>query len=154
MKRIGITAMIMLLGACSKPAPATEGGGTSEPSNPPPPASAPVLGGVDLSQDLRLVGTEPFWGVQIDSRQIKLSGAQRPEITVANPGPRMSDHSAVWESHTSDGAALRVTLTDTACSDGMSDRKYPLSAVVVFGAETLKGCGDKLEVFLKPSPKS
>ena len=37
---------------------------------------------------------------------------------------------AVWEGTTGAGAPLSVTLTATDCSDGMSSRTYPLTAMV------------------------
>jgi uncharacterized membrane protein len=36
--------------------------------------------------------------------------------------------------------ALRLTLRKAACSDGMSDRRYPFTAEVEAGGEMLKGC--------------
>ncbi|MDP3175734.1 MAG: hypothetical protein Q8M88_14985, partial [Phenylobacterium sp.] len=57
----------------------------------------------------------------------------------ANPGPRAEGDAAAWGASTD---ALQVRLRKTACSDGMSDREYPMSAEVRAGAETLTGCAD------------
>ncbi len=149
MKRLAIaTALLLAVTACSRPAPAPDGGGTSEPSNPPPPASAPVLGSIDLSQDLMAMGTEPFWDVKIRSNALVLTRPDHPEISAPNPGPQVSGDTAVWDAKTADGKPLKVTLSVAKCSDGMSDRSYPLSAVVVAGGETLKGCADKADVLM------
>jgi len=40
-----------------------------------------------------------------------------------------------------EGAAVTITLTPGACSDGMSDRTYPYVATIALGDETLRGCG-------------
>jgi uncharacterized membrane protein len=47
---------------------------------------------------------------------------------------------AVFTGTTDKGRALTVTLIDTDCSDGMSDRLYPLTARVEIGEDTLQGC--------------
>ena len=38
------------------------------------------------------------------------------------------------------GEALDLTVTPGACSDGMSDRSYPLTATLRFGPEQREGC--------------
>ena len=53
---------------------------------------------------------------------------------------RSAADAAIW---TAQAGAMPVTVTITKgeCSDGMSDLKFDYSAQVVWGAETLKGCG-------------
>lgn len=36
-----------------------------------------------------------------------------------------------------------ITLKKEACSDGMSNTKYPYTATVLVGADTLKGCASE-----------
>ena len=58
-------------------------------------------------------------------------------------GPNVGGGVALWEVTTSDGAQIEVKLTAQTCSDGMSDRTYPLTAEVKVDkpkAEILKGC--------------
>ena len=47
---------------------------------------------------------------------------------------------AMFEAETADGQPISVTLIATECSDGMSDRTYPLTALVEVGERTLTGC--------------
>ena len=47
---------------------------------------------------------------------------------------------AVWTTETEARTPLILTLMATDCSDGMSDRTYPLTAKVEIGDETLTGC--------------
>lgn len=110
----------------------------------PAPAST-TLGGVDLDGDISLIGTEPFWGVQFTTGSVSYSGVDRPEQTAVRPAPVIQGTIATWTMTTGDGTELVVTLTETECSDGMSDRTYPLTAQVVIADETLNGCGASTE---------
>jgi len=117
---------------------------SSEPETPaepaPAPEPAPVLGGVDLSRPVRLLGTEPFWGIDLTGTEIVYSGADRPEQRGPQPKPSIQGTVATLETTTGAGTDIAITLTATECSDGMSDRTYPLTALVQVGEETLMGC--------------
>ena len=132
----GLIAPLMLVAACNE-APATP-----EPAPAPAAPAAPAtLGGVDLGQPLRALGTEPFWGVDITATELVLTGVDRPELRIPHSGPVVQGTTAIFTG--TEGAAggpLIVTLIDTDCSDGMSDRTYPLTARVERGAEQLNGC--------------
>jgi uncharacterized membrane protein len=131
------------LGACSDPAPAG-------PEAPPTPAPA-VLGGVDLNQPLRALGTEPFWAVEITPQDLAYTAVDAVEVRASNPGPTIQGTTAVYAAAGADGATLVVTLIATECSDGMSDRVYPLTARVELGAQTLNGCAASV-AFLETQP--
>jgi uncharacterized membrane protein len=135
MRAFALTAAaILALSACSPPAEAPK-----EPDPAPQPA-APVLAGVDLTQPLHVGGNEPFWSVQLTGSEMVYSGLDRPEQRAPQGQPTVQGTMAVWESTTGAGNPLKVTLTATDCSDGMSSRTYPLTAVVQIGEETLMGC--------------
>jgi len=134
MRPIALFALAALaLPACSPQA---------DPPAPPPPASepAPVLAGVDLGQPVRVGGNEPFWTVEITGTELIYSGVDRPEQRAPSPTPLVQGTVATYEATTAIGTSLNITLTATTCSDGMSDRTYPLSAIVKVGEETLTGC--------------
>ena len=124
-------AAVLALAACSEPTPVPEA---------PPPAPTAVLAGVQLDQPVRVLGTEPFWGVDITPGGLSYSGVDRPEQTAPNPGPTVQGTTATWSATTSAGAPLEILLIATECSDGMSDRTYPLTARVQIAGETLNGC--------------
>lgn len=124
-------AALTTLAACSQPA--TE-------KAPVAPVEARTLAGIDLDQPLRVLGTEPFWAVEITPAGLTYSGVDRPEQKAANPGPALQGTVATWTTETAAKTPLVVTLTATDCSDGMSDRTYPLTARVEIGGETLTGC--------------
>ena len=134
MRALTLTALAVLtLAACSPPA--------ETPKEPDPaPQPSPVLAGVDLTRPLRAVGTEPFWAVELTGSEMVYSGADRPEQRAPQGQPTMQGTMAIWEATTGAGQPLKVTLTATDCSDGMSDRTYPLTAMVKIGEETLMGC--------------
>ncbi len=68
MRVFAFTALAILgLSACS---PSAEAPAPSEPA----PAVAPVLAGVDLTQPLRALGTEPFWAVELTGSELVYSG--------------------------------------------------------------------------------
>lgn len=124
-------AALTTLAACSQP--------TAEKA-PVAPVEARTLAGIDLDQPLRVLGTEPFWAVEITPAGLTYSGVDRPEQKAANPGPALQGTVATWTTETAAKTPLVVTLTATDCSDGMSDRTYPLTARVEIGTETLTGC--------------
>lgn len=124
---------LLVLTACS---PAAEAPEAPEPA----PEPAPVLAGVDLTQPLRALGTEPFWAVELTGSELVYSGVDRPEQRAPQGAPVLQGTMAIWEATTTAGTPLSVTLTATECSDGMSDRTYPLTALVKVGEETLTGC--------------
>ena len=124
-------AALTTLAACSQPA---------ADKAPAAPIEARTLAGVDLDQPLRVLGTEPFWAVEITPAGLTYSGVGRPEQKAANPGPALQGTVATWTTETEAKTPLVVTLTATDCSDGMSDRTYPLTARVEIGTETLTGC--------------
>jgi len=134
MRAFALTALAGLaLAACSQPADA--------PAAPEPaPEPGPVLAGVDLSQPLLARGNEPFWAVELTGSELVYSGADRPEQRAPQNPPVVQGTMAVWESTTGAGAPIKVTLTATDCSDGMSEVSYPLTALVEIGDEPLMGC--------------
>lgn len=146
MRALVLTAAVLALGACSQAKVEKEEAA---------PASAEprLLAGVDLDAPLRVLGTEPFWAVEIKPDGLTYSGVDRPGQTAANPGPALQGTVAVWNTATSAGTPLVVTLMATDCSDGMSDRIYPLTAKVEIGEESLTGCAASSAAILR-APQS
>lgn len=140
-----LAASAMTLGACERPAAAPAEPPPGLPAEPAPPPPEPVINGVDLTQDLRALGTEPFWAVEITRAGLKASGVDMPERTAPNAGPTLQDGGAVWAATTNDGLPLSVALTTGPCSDGMSDRTYPLTAEVRLGDQAFRGCAATVE---------
>jgi uncharacterized membrane protein len=137
-------ALALSVAACSQ--------GTTEKAEAPADAPTPVsLGGVDLGQPLRALGTEPFWSVEITKDAMVYTGVDREEQRASNPQPVVQGTTAVYTASTDDGAEMIVTLIATECSDGMSDRLYPLTAKVEMGEVSLTGCAAS-QAFLNSQP--
>jgi uncharacterized membrane protein len=141
MRKLSLALAAIALCACQPQAP--------DGSAAPPPADAPAAGPTAevpaaFDGDIDASGTEPFWGLQIRETQIALIRPEpEPGVVAPNPGPAIQGGRAVWDTR-SEEKPFKVTLTEQAdCSDGMSDRKYPLAAEVVLGELTLKGCASK-----------
>ena len=131
--RLVLAALAALVLAACSPA--------EEPAPPPEaPEPAPVLGGVDLGQPVRALGTEPFWSVELTGTEMVYTAPEPPEQRAPQPNPVVQGTTATYEAETADGTALSVTLIATECSDGMSDRTYPLTAMVKLGERQLTGC--------------
>lgn len=124
--------IVLALAACGEPAP------PAEPA--PEPQPAPSLGGVDLSQPVRALGTEPFWAVDIGPEGLVYEGVDRPREVAPRGEVQLMGTVAVFSGMTDRNRELKVMLTETECSDGMSERTYPLTARVEIGGETLNGC--------------
>lgn len=135
---------LVMVAACSQ--------GTTEKAAPPADAPAStMLGGVDLNQPIRALGTEPFWSVAITRDTMVYTGVDRDEQRAGNPQPVVQGTTAIYTAATNDGSAMVVTLIATECSDGMSDRVYPLTAKVELGEVSLNGCAAS-QAFLDTQP--
>lgn len=147
MRFLPVLLTLPFLFACSGEGAALQ---ASAPAEPPAPV---VLAGVDLNQPVRALGTEPFWSVEITTDALTWSGVDRPEVIAPNPGPQVQGTTALYDAEAADGTSLTVTLIATECSDGMSDRVYPLTARVEMGDETLTGCAQSAAVLAsEPRP--
>ncbi|MDB5421498.1 MAG: hypothetical protein JWR59_1445 [Brevundimonas sp.] len=135
MRPIAIACLALTaLAACSEPASKKE-------AAPAPTATVATLAGVDLAEPVSVLGTEPFWGLKITPTSITYTSPEGPPLSGANPGPVVQGTTAAYRT-TLDGQPLELTLIATECSDGMSDRTYPLTAIVKLGQTRLNGCAN------------
>lgn len=130
-----VVVSALLLAACEQSHDGQEGAGPPADAPAPPPAAAVFPADLDLN------GTEPFWAVKIRGTSIALTRPDAPERAFANAGKAEASGTATWTANDASGSIV-VKLTPGSCSDGMSDKTYPYSAVVTVGTETLKGCGE------------
>ena len=99
-----------------------------------------IFDGIAPEEVITLTGTEPFWGIQINSEAASYSNPEHPEgfaFSVA----RFAGNNGLGLSGTLFEDPVTITLTPGQCSDGMSDRVFPYVATVALGEETLRGCG-------------
>ena len=141
MKRSLAILALLALTACQPQDP------TGAPA--PPPADAPVAARPpvmvsDFSQPMTAVGTEPFWSVKVEGTRLTLSRPDEPDMVAEAPGAAIKPGQAQWFARAADGRTLAVTFYVSACSDGMSERAYPMTAEVTLdGSAAMYGCAIK-----------
>jgi heat shock protein HslJ len=118
MKRWVALPIVVLLAGCYPP--------------PPPPITPNPPGGV-----YRALGTEPFWDLTIDERQMIFTDRGN-NVQVAQPTPRVIVGTAgeIYQM-----PRLSVNIVHAPCSDGMSDRVYPDKVQVTADGRQYNGCG-------------
>lgn len=164
-----LAACAVLLAACSAPAPSPGSAGsptapspapaadTMQPAQPAPPAAAPAApamagtpGGASpettwaltgVPGELRVLGTEPFWGIQVQGDALHFTTAEDPagKLMVAPPKQRADGIEYAGDDA---GTAFALTLVKRDCSDGMSDRTYAYQASFRYGQTRYTGCAD------------
>lgn len=139
--RHALIAAALLTVACQPQTP--DGEPAPPPADAPADRPAPHSTVSDFSQPMTARGTEPFWAVRIEGTRFTLLRPGQPEKVFEAPGARIQPGQAAWEAKAADGEVLKVTLYVSECSDGMSDLRYPMTAEVASGAETLRGCAAK-----------
>jgi len=142
MRPIIAAALSLALAACQPQAP--DGAPAPAPADAPAPAAAqtPSALSAALQGDLDAVGTEPFWSLSVRAGELTLTRPDQPEVKAEATLAHVSAGRAVWTAEVG-GAPFVVTIWEAACSDGMSDRSFPLSAEVTLGGTNLKGCAAK-----------
>ncbi|MBD2440288.1 COG3650 family protein [Nostoc sp. FACHB-110] len=89
-------------------------------------------------------GTEPFWSVTVSKSGIVYSSPEVKKQTFPYVAPltaqgRSADFVRVYRLR---GNNTLILKKDNACSDGMSDKQYPYSAILILGNKVLEGCAE------------
>ena len=92
----------------------------------PPPPAAPY----------HALGTEPFWNLLIDERDVTFT--QPDAQPIRQPLPRVI-HGIAGEIYQT--PRINVNIVHGQCSDGMSDRIYPDRVQVTVDGRRFEGCG-------------
>ncbi len=137
-----LIAVALLSGCGHRTSKAPDGASTVDST-----AARDPAGATKPDSALVALGNEPFWNVRITSREILYRDPEhqdgyrfppvapveegdarvyraRRDILADDPGPR----------------TLELRIRQGACSDGMSDRQYPMTAALKIGDRTLTGC--------------
>lgn len=110
-----------------------------------------VSSSAGLAHDFKCVGTEPFWGLTINDRQIHFSSPDSEfDLRPAQPSSARGmaeDYVLVYRTQkvTADEPVTIVLQKslNSQCSDGMSDTSYPYYGVLVTGESVFSGCCQK-----------
>jgi len=128
-----------------EPVPQAKGGSTE------PAEATPAAGACDVQDGkalprlrLRAVGTEPVWEARVEGRC----------VTYSHPDDQQGKR--VWTKFSGSASAGRwagalggqpfvlQTSAEAGCSDGMSDRRYPIAVALTVGGEQRRGCAEPL----------
>ncbi|BAY88093.1 hypothetical protein NIES3275_00680 [Microchaete diplosiphon NIES-3275] len=99
------------------------------------------------SEEFIARGTEPFWSVTVGKSAIIYSSPDKPKQTFPYIKPltaqgRPADLVRVYRLKNRINSILIIKQVDT-CSDGMSDKNYPYSAIFILGNQVFEGCAEK-----------
>lgn len=97
------------------------------------------------ARPLRAVGTEPFWSARIEGRCVTYSTPEDQQgvrvWTRYSAGP---NGAGSWIGQL-DGKPFELkTRPESACSDGMSDKGYPIAVELMVKGEQRQGCAEPL----------
>ena len=118
----------------------------------PAPEPAPKPGGACLTQDgkpvpanrIRAVGTEPFWGARIEGRCVTYSHPEDQQGTRVWTKFSGTTASGNWTGSLGGRPFVLRTRPQADCSDGMSDKRYPIAVALTVGGEQRTGCAEPL----------
>ena len=92
----------------------------------PPPPPAPY----------RAIGTEPFWNLLIDERDVTFTQPDAQPIRQPRPRSIVGVAGEIYQT-----PRINVNIVQAQCSDGMSDRVYPDRVQVTVDGRRFDGCG-------------
>ncbi len=91
---------------------------------------------------VRALGTEPFWNARVEGRCVTYSHPEDQKGTRVWTRHAPARGGGTW-SGSLNGRPFELRIRPGAgCSDGMSDRRYPLAAELVVGGERRQGCAE------------
>ena len=104
-----------------------------------PERSVDAYDGIAADETIRFLGTEPFWGGESAGNTLTYDTPENIDGTTIAV-ERFAGNSGLSIAGELDGASFDMVVTPGDCSDGMSDRSYPLVVTLRIGEETRFGC--------------
>ena len=122
--------------------------------------ATPLIAGLDAansaqsptetrSEEFRVVGTEPFWGMSVSKRGIVYSTPDSkprsfPYTAPINAQGRPADLVRVYRLQGKPNTNNVLVINKVAtCSDSMSDKQYPYSATLILDNTVREGCAER-----------
>lgn len=94
---------------------------------------------------IRAIGTEPFWGARVEGRCVTYSTPENQEGTrVWTRYSEAGDGTSEWVGQLRGKKFEMRVRPEEGCSDGMSDRRYPIAVQLVVDGENREGCAEPL----------
>ena len=97
-------------------------------------------GGIAADETVHFLGTEPFWGGQAGPQGLTYSTPDNEKGETV-PASRFAGRGGLSFSGVLAAGTATLAVTPAACSDGMSDTRYPFVVTLRIGEETRSGCG-------------
>ena len=95
-------------------------------------------------QPLRAIGTEPFWAAQIEGRCVTYSHPEDQQGTRVWTRFTATPNGGVWTGSLGGRQFELRTRAAPGCSDGMSDKSYPVAADLLVHGEQRRGCAEPM----------
>ena len=99
-----------------------------------------------MTHKLKALGTEPFWAAEIEGRCVTYKTPEDQQGTRVWTHVDTGPQGPVWNGALR-GRQFQLYVKPAApagCSDGMSDKSYPMDAVLRVDGETRNGCAEPL----------
>lgn len=96
------------------------------------------------SRPLRALGTEPFWAVRIEGRCVTYSHPEDQAGTRVWTRYAPTTDGGLWRGSLGGRPFELRTRSAPGCSDGMSDRSYPVGVELLVNGEKRNGCAEPL----------
>ena len=97
------------------------------------------IAGIAADETISFSGTEPFWNGKVGGGRLTYATPENQAgETIAVR--RFAGNNGLGFTGTMAGQPLDLTVTPGQCSDGMSDRVFPLTATLRIGTEQRNGC--------------
>lgn len=128
--------VLALLALLAQPACNPRGGDTALPGG----SDTQPFSAVPAGEPLFFTGTEPFWGGEVQEGTLLYRTPEDQQGQVLEV-TRFAGRGGLSFSGTLGGDGFDMAVTPGECSDGMSDRTYPLTVTLRIGGELRHGCG-------------
>ena len=91
---------------------------------------------------IRAIGTEPFWAAEVNGRCVTYSTPENQEGTRIWTRFEGTAESGRWAGALDNKQFVMMTEPRRGCSDGMSDKSYPIAATLIVRGEERRGCAE------------
>ncbi|QNM82050.1 hypothetical protein H8M03_08385 [Sphingomonas sabuli] len=92
---------------------------------------------------LRAVGTEPFWAASVQGRCVTYSHPEDQAGTRVWTQFSGTAENGTWTGNLNNRPFVMRTSPQPGCSDGMSDRRYPIAVMLTVNGEERGGCAER-----------
>jgi uncharacterized membrane protein len=123
---------------------------SSVPIQPAPAPAAPVSpcmiqGDTPLQvETLRAIGTEPFWAARVEGRCVTYSHPEDQQGTRIWTRYTAGQGGGTWAGALGGKPFELRTRAEPGCSDGMSDKVYPIAVELLVHGERRQGCAEPI----------